>query len=94
MSGGRDTDAVCRRSINGNDPPSHAVIDCISEVASGDSETRPPLYTAIDPEALNNLFRDRTNGEVTFTYLDYEITVNSDTVTTTRRREEQPMSVD
>lgn len=94
MSRGRDKQEKCRCSIDGDKPLSCAVIDCVSKVDGGDPESRPPLYDAIDPEALDNLFHDRTDGEVTFTYLDYEITVTSDTVTTTRRLEDQPVSAD
>ncbi|MDG5776125.1 HalOD1 output domain-containing protein [Haloarculaceae archaeon H-GB2-1] len=34
-----------------------------------------PLYSAVDPEALDNLFRSST-GEVRFRYLGYTITVD------------------
>lgn len=94
MSCGREKQETCRCSVDGDKPLSRAVIECVSEADDGDLETRPPLYEAIDPEALNNLFRDRNTGEVTFTYLDYEITVNSDAITTTRQVEEQPVSAD
>lgn len=94
MSYGRDNQEMNQCSIDGDKPFSLAVVECVSEIDDEEPETRPPLHEAIDPEALNNLFRDRNNGEVTFTYLDYEITVNSDTVTTTRRLEDQPVSAD
>lgn len=35
----------------------------------------PPLYSVIDPDSLNDLFREST-GSVTFSYLGYEIVVN------------------
>lgn len=38
-------------------------------------EVSTPLYDVIDPDALDALFRD-TNGSVTFTYRDYEVTVD------------------
>lgn len=94
MSCERENQEMCRRSIDGDKPLSLAVIECVSEVDDGDSETQPPLYEAIDPEALNNLFREQNTGEVTFTYLDYEITVTNNAVTTSRRLEDQPMSAD
>ena len=94
MSRRRDNRETCRCSIDRDTPLSLAVIECISKVDSDDPETRPPLHEAIDPDALNKLFRDRNSGEVTFTYLDYEITVNSDAVTTTQQLEDQPMSAD
>lgn len=94
MSCGRESQEVCRCPIEGNKPLSLAVVDCVSEIDERKAEARPPLHEAIDPEALNNLFRDRKNGEVTFTYMDYEIEINSDAVTTTRRLEEQPVGAD
>jgi len=36
-----------------------------------------PLYAAIDPDALDSLFRE-TTGEVTFRYLDTVVTVTDD----------------
>lgn len=93
MSCGKDNQEVCRCSVEGDTPLSLAVVECISEADGGDPDPRPPLYEVVDPEALNNLFREQNNGEVTFTYLDYEITVNGDAVVT-RRTEEQPVSAD
>lgn len=94
MSYGRRHQEMCRCSIDEGTPLSIAVIECVSEADGDDPANLPPLHKVIDPEALNNLFRDRTSGEVTFTYLNYEITVTSETVTTTRQRADQPVSAD
>lgn len=94
MSCGRDNQEMCRCTIEGDKPVSLAVIECISEVDDGNPETRPPLYEAIDPDALDNLFRDRNTGEVTFTYLEYKITVTSDAVTTTPRCDDPRVTAD
>ena len=40
-------------------------------------ELSPPLYDVIDPEALEDLFRN-TTGRVTFEYREYEVTVDDD----------------
>lgn len=93
MSCGKDNQEVCRYSVDGDQPLSLAVVDCVSKADGGDPDSRPPLYEVIDPEALNDLFRDQNAGEVTFTYFDYEITVNGDAVIT-RRTEEQPAGAD
>ncbi len=85
---------ACRCPIDGEKPLSLAVVECISKADGADPETLPPLHEAIDPEALDDLFRDRTPGEVTFTYLDYEITVGSDAVISTRQLEDQPATAD
>jgi hypothetical protein len=41
------------------------------------AELPEPLYSAVDPEALDGLFRG-SSGRVVFTYQGYEITVTSD----------------
>ncbi|MFC6719574.1 HalOD1 output domain-containing protein [Natrialbaceae archaeon GCM10025810] len=41
-------------------------------------DMEPPLYDAIDPEALDLLFRDGTDGEVRFAYEGHAVTVRSD----------------
>ena len=68
---------------------SRAVLEAVSQ-ASGravvslgeeDVETLPPLFDAVDPEALDSLFRpeddELTAGCVSFTYFDYEVVVES-----------------
>lgn len=61
------------------------VVTILSEIGQREGyppqELTPPLYTVIDPDALEALFRDPTPGEsrdpvtVEFTYLDYRIVV-------------------
>lgn len=60
------------------DPPlSQAVLSAVA-IREGVDETElpEPLYDAIDPDALNTLFRN-TTGHVTFCYIDYIVTVES-----------------
>ncbi len=40
-------------------------------------ELEPRLYDAIDPEALESVFRE-TTGQITFEYCDFLVTVDSD----------------
>lgn len=94
MSRGRDTGETCQCSFDDGTPLSIAVIECITEADGGDPENRPPLHDAIDPEAFDNLFQGRSRGEVTFSYLDYEITVNSEGKVTTRQLKGQPVGAD
>lgn len=68
-----------------DEKPSLAVIDRIAELEGEDpAELSPPLYDAIDPQALDSLFRPSNAGEsravqtVQFTYLEYDICVRSD----------------
>lgn len=57
--------------------PSKRVIRAVAQEEGIDiAEIEPPLYDAIDPDALDSLFRD-TTGELTFTYMDYTIQVTS-----------------
>lgn len=64
--------------------PVQTVIDAVSTAENIDPCRLPPLYEAIDPNALNALFagRERTNGTVVFHYNGYRITVTSDDTVT------------
>lgn len=68
---------------------SQAVVEAVSEREGVDlTEFEPPefdpLYTVVDPEALDALFapthggEERTDGSVTFEYEGYTVTVHSD----------------
>ncbi|UPV73819.1 hypothetical protein M0R89_14895 [Halorussus limi] len=55
--------------------------DAIAPKDAADSaEVLEPLYTVVDPDALNALLRDRDSGqdgvEVSFAYHDHEVTVS------------------
>ena len=58
-----------------------SVVDEITAGVASLEQTTPdqlrPLYEVIDTEALENLFRE-TRGQLTFEYLDYEVTVHHD----------------
>ncbi|MFP8890960.1 HalOD1 output domain-containing protein [Natrialbaceae archaeon A-CW2] len=55
------------------------VIDAIAAEAGVDPlELDTPLFEAVNPEALDRLFRDEVNCRVTFDYDEYEITVSND----------------
>jgi hypothetical protein len=60
---------------------SGSVVDEITAGVASLENTTPdklqPLYEVIDPEALERLFRE-TRGQLTFEYLDYEVTVSHD----------------
>lgn len=67
------------------EPLSTAVIDAVADAAELDpAELGARLYDQVDPDALDNLFGDRHDGtprgsgHVSFSLLDYEITVYSD----------------
>lgn len=65
--------------IDGGILPSRAVVEMVAATENVDQTDLPPLYEAIDPDALDKLFEsrsdDRTPMEVTFTYYGHEVTV-------------------
>lgn len=64
-------------------PPSSVVTEAVADVADVEGDELDPLYDAIDPDALDNLFRPtmhgfyRGDGEVTFPFNGYQIAVRS-----------------
>ena len=73
-------------------PAGTAVIATLADVMDTDPVELDPLHSTVDPEALNALVRVRngTDGDiqVTFTYKDHAITVDSyGLVTVTPRHE-------
>lgn len=70
--------------------PSIRLVAAVAEVLDVDPADCPPLYDAIDPTALNDLFRDRqhVNGVVSIDYAGLQATVDSDgSIGLTDRRE-------
>lgn len=72
-------------TVDDAENPSAMVIDLIADLEGVDPvELSPPLYSAIDPDALDALFRfpkddaPQTSGYVHFEYHDYEIRIQSD----------------
>jgi hypothetical protein len=60
------------------DSPSEALLAAVAEregVAEADLET--PLFDAINPEALDELFND-SSGHVTFEYAGYLVTIDDE----------------
>ncbi len=56
--------------------PSSAVVESVAaREGVPPSELSAPLAESVDPEALDQLFRNRT-GRVVFEYLSYEVTVH------------------
>lgn len=58
--------------------PSQAIIDAVADA----EETTPlaldpPLYEAVDPDALDTVFQDGTDGTVSFSYHGYAVEVSS-----------------
>lgn len=60
-------------------PVTTAVVEAVSSTSGTPEFDLPPVYDAIDPDALDALFDGRgTSGHVTFRYAGYEVTVHAD----------------
>lgn len=67
-------------------PTSLAVVEAVeratgrSAVPDGSGDSLPPLYEAVDPDALDDLFRPdgRFDGSLSFTYCGHSVTVEHD----------------
>ncbi|TYL38234.1 hypothetical protein CV102_13645 [Natronococcus pandeyae] len=65
--------------------PSLEVISAVAEREDCQpSELRPPLYSVVDPETLDRLWRSASDtphevdASVSFTYCGYDVTIESD----------------
>ncbi|WP_252699659.1 HalOD1 output domain-containing protein [Natronosalvus vescus] len=73
---------------------SQSVVEAVAEAEGVDPlELSPPLYDVIDPDALDQVFaptsmESRMEGEVTFSYNGYEVTVCGDGYVTVEERNE------
>lgn len=72
------------RIDQGSDAVSRQVVEMVADELTVDPVKLPPLYEAIDPDILDAHFAPATShhcprfGQVTFTYVGYEITVAYD----------------
>jgi len=57
---------------------SERVVEVVAETSDKDALELPPLYESIDPDALDALVDAMTNGEISFTYTDNRVTIDSD----------------
>lgn len=64
---------------------SSAVVEAVAEAERVDPVELTPLYTAVDPDALEALFQTQyqgregpVHGEIRFTYQGYEVRVTAD----------------
>ncbi|NUC73389.1 hypothetical protein HTZ84_13880 [Haloterrigena sp. SYSU A558-1] len=67
-----------------SETPSLAIVERVAALDGTDPLSLPPLYDAVDPEALDSLFQSsstdgpRTTGSVQFTYYGYDVRVDAD----------------
>lgn len=64
-----------RARIEPDATASEAVVATVANRDGSDPVDLPPLYDAVDPDALDAIFRDGRPGRVTFEYAGYEVTV-------------------
>lgn len=54
-----------------------AVVSTVAEHAEADPTELEPLYTIVDPDALERLFQQDVDARVAFPYHGYEVVVHS-----------------
>jgi len=72
--------------IGATESPGDAVVRAVSAISgldpvpdpTGAEQALDPLYTVVDGDALDSLFRSDMDGTVSFTYHGYEVTVYSE----------------
>lgn len=77
-------DADSTYAMTDTKQPSERVVEAVADAEDADPLDLPPLFGAIDPDALDSLFSSRLGsgaspiGEVSFSYGGYEVTVSAD----------------
>ncbi|WP_202979382.1 HalOD1 output domain-containing protein [Natrinema versiforme] len=72
-----------------NSPPSMAVLRKVSVEKGVDSTDLAPLYDSVEPDALDALFDHGFDGELSFSYEGFRVTVSGPddvNVTSEKRR--------
>lgn len=73
---------------------SEAVVSAVTELTGADPKTIEPLYSAVDPDALDALFaadrdgEDRSSCRVAFTYCGCDVVVSGDGAVRVSRQQE------
>lgn len=62
---------------------SERVIQTVASQSNTDALDLPPLFDTLDPDFLDTLIREMNEGEVSFSYAGFNITVNTDGVVNT-----------
>lgn len=61
-------------------PASELIIETVANLSGIDPLELPPIFETIDPDSLDTLIREMDEGEISFDYADYTISVNSQKV--------------
>ncbi|SFS00481.1 hypothetical protein SAMN05216559_2366 [Halomicrobium zhouii] len=60
--------------------PSVAVAEAVADAEETDPGDLPPLYDAVDPDALDQIFREERVGTVAFEYCGYTVAIQDNDV--------------
>jgi hypothetical protein len=77
------TDTIESQDISADMELSQAVVDAVADAEGVEPTELPPLFSAIDPDALDALFQPASDetvvtGSVRFRYAGYDVNVNED----------------
>lgn len=64
--------------MSGERTVSEQVVETVANRTGADALELPPLYDAVDPEALDRVLERAANGEVSFRYAGQHVTVSAD----------------
>lgn len=64
--------------IDGQAPPSMRVVEAIARATGADPAAMPPIYGAVDPDALDRLFDGPADVRVQFEYEELLVEMDSD----------------
>lgn len=80
-----EVEATATFDVDAGGEPSETVIELVADLENVNPvELSPPLYSTVDPDALDSLFpaspsgSPQTAGQVRFQYCGYEIHVRND----------------
>ncbi|WP_137286838.1 HalOD1 output domain-containing protein [Halorussus salinisoli] len=83
--------SVSRTALSDDQNVSTTIVAAVADAEGiSPTEVNPPLHSAIDPEALNDLFgspwsASESGPRVSFTYSGYDVTVSGDGNVVVRR---------
>jgi hypothetical protein len=63
------------------------IVEKAANAADSDVLDQPPLYDVVDPEALETLVDAMSDGEISFVYAGFDVTVESDGAVTLDERQ-------
>jgi len=80
--------------LEGKATTAERIVEKTAKATDTDTLEQPPLYDAVDPEALDTLIERMSSGEVEFVYAGHDVTVESDGTITLEERPDERSTVD